>query len=62
MIPIEIIIAFGCLVSGTLGFLAAAVLSSRRMHHAYREGRTDMEKLIRDRHVVDLRDSRNLHR
>jgi hypothetical protein len=62
MIPTELIIAAGCIASGTLGFLAAAVLSSRRMHRAYRAGRTDMEKLIRDRHVVDLRDRQNLSR
>jgi hypothetical protein len=56
MIPIELIILAGCIASGVLGFLAAAALSSRHMARAYRAGRRDMEKLIRDRHVMDLRD------
>lgn len=62
MIPNELILIAGHMAAACLGFLAAAVLSSRRMHRAYRAGRTDMEKLIRDRHVVDLRDSQNLSR
>jgi hypothetical protein len=60
MIPTELIIAAGMLVAFCLGFIACGFLSARRQTQAYRAGRTDMEKLIRDRAVVDFRDRQNL--
>ena len=60
MIPNELIIAGGLFAAFILGFLLCGLLSARRQSQAYRAGRTDMEKLIRDRVVLDLRESRNL--
>lgn len=57
MIPNELILAAGVGIAFALGFLTAALFSARSQSRAYRAGRTDMEKLIRDRAVADKRDN-----
>lgn len=60
MIPIEIIIAAGCMLSAVLGFLLCGLLSSGKAREAERRAIRQMEKLHRARAIQDMRDSTRL--
>jgi hypothetical protein len=48
-------LVLGIILAGPAGFLICALFASKRASREYRRGRTDMEKLIRDRAVIDTR-------
>ena len=56
MIPTELIIAAGCLASGTIGFLAASILCATKARKAEFRAWREAERLFRQRALQDCRD------